>query len=371
MDWRFGFEVGSTVCFQSTVVVAATFALQRWVTDARSSCRLWTVCFVCVIGLVTAALLLPHRRLFHFPDTLDRETVLAVVVWQQRMTLTLATLWGAGVAVSCIRKVLLYWQLMRFLQACKPVDVARLRSLGLDAGDQKDRLLQLPTNLHLLASPDIQGPFCWQLHRPVIVLPTYLLKEQETMLQHILLHELQHLRAMHPMQYFLQGVCSTIFWFHPLVWSAARDAELNREYFCDEVAARAAGKFAPYLRTLAMVADRCRSIPCTGSPRGALAFGNRPSVLMRRCHRLVQLAEGGKRLSPWRSGVAIAALLIFTGLIQQLWLPTNAMASQRSGWSPWPRWTAAALHQLEIQVRDFESFEERVQLHELLVEDAS
>jgi hypothetical protein len=45
------------------------------------------------------------------------------------------------------------------------------------------------------------------------------------------------------------------------------------------------------------------------------------------------------------------------------------MASQRSGWSPWPRWTAAALHQINVDVRDFERFEERVQLHELLQPD--
>ncbi|EMI22354.1 peptidase M56 BlaR1, partial [Rhodopirellula maiorica SM1] len=72
------------------------------------------------------------------------------------------------------------------------------------------------------------------------------------------------------MQHFLQGVCSTLFWFHPLVGPAARGAELTREYLCDEVAAKAIGKFGAYLRTLAEVAERCGSVSCTNVPKGTL-----------------------------------------------------------------------------------------------------
>ena len=363
MDPRFAFEVGCTLCLQISVVIAVTFALQQWVGDARFGCRLWTACFVCVIGLVAAAFLLPHRRLFSFPSDLSRENTLNIVVWQSRLAIGLGIVWAAGVVVSLMQQAMLCGSLLRFLKlGCEAVDgETLLKRVDIEPRDQ--------AGLQILTSAQIQGPFCWQLHRPVIVLPTFLIDEDETTLRHVLLHELEHLRTQHPMQHFLQGICSTIFWFHPLVWSAARGAELTREYLCDEVAAKTVGKFGAYLRTLAKVAERCGSVSCTDVPKGTLAFGNQESALIQRSNRLVAVAEGRTSSSRWRPMFAMAALLLCTGLVQQIWLPTNAMASQRSGWSPWPKWSANALHQVNVQVRDFEQFEDRVQMHELMYED--
>lgn len=370
MDPRFAFEVEGTLCVQITVVIAATFALQRWIVDARSGCRLWTACFVCVIGLVIAAFLLPHRRLFDFPDALlgerSRESMLGLVTWQARIAIALGAAWGIGVGISLLRRAFLCVGLLRYLKHdCVQLDAeALLERINIDHQDQSD--------LSILASDKIQGPFCWQLHRPVIVLPTFLLNDDgddEASLRHVLLHEIEHLRTQHPMQHFLQGVCSTIFWFHPMVWMAGRDAELTREFLCDEVAARTVGKFGAYLRTLAEVAERCGSVSCTDVPKGTLAFGNQASALIRRSNRLVELASSQSTPSRWRPSVAMFALLLCAVLVQQVWLPTNAMASQRSDWSPWPAWTAETLNEFGIHVRDFELFEDRVQMHELLYEE--
>ena len=362
MDSHFAFEVGSALCLQITIVIALTFVLQRWVADARWRCRLWTTCFVCLIGLIAAALLLPHRRIFNFPAEMSRESLLSIVVWQTRFAIVLACIWAAGVAWSVLRRGMLWINLLKFFKMqCEPVDASELLNRA-SVTSFPDR------NLLILTSDRIQGPFCWQLHRPVIVLPTFLLSDDDA-LRHVLLHEVEHLRTQHPMQYFLQGVCSTVFWFHPLVWMAGRGAELNREFLCDEVAAKAAGNFGAYLRTLAKVAERCGIVSCTEVPRGTLAFGNQPSALIRRSNRLVELAEGEEPQPRWRPIAAIMGLLLCATLIQQVWLPTNAMASQRSDWSPWPTWTANALHQVDVQVRDFEVFEDRVQMHELLYQE--
>ncbi len=363
MDSRFAFEVGCTLCLQITALISVTLIIQRWTADVRSQCRLWTMCFICVIGLFAAALLLPHRRLFDFPGELSRESMLSVVVWQSRIATTLAGVWAIGAAWSLLRRVVLCFEVLRFLKTdCEPLDadalLTRTKVESLAGG-----------KLSILLSDRIPGPFCWQLHRPVIVLPTFLLTDDDAALRHVLLHEVEHLRTQHPMQHFLQGVCSTVFWFHPMVWIAARGAELTREYLCDEVAAKTAGKFGAYLRTLVKVAERCGNVSCTDVPKGTLAFGNQPSALLRRSRRLVELSKGDKPQSRWRPIAAMAGLLLCATLIQQVWLPTNAMASQRSDWSPWPSWTASALHQASVQVRDFELFQDRVQMHELLYDD--
>lgn len=113
MDAKFAFEVGTTLCLQITVLIAATFGLQRWIRDARSGCRLWTASFVCIIALVTAALLLPHRRLFDCPVELSRESLLSIVVWQGRIAIALAIAWGTSIVVSLLRRATL-WSRVRF-----------------------------------------------------------------------------------------------------------------------------------------------------------------------------------------------------------------------------------------------------------------
>ncbi|WP_047812322.1 M56 family metallopeptidase [Rhodopirellula islandica] len=366
MDLRFALEVGSTLCLQISIVIAMTAALQRWVVDARWGCRLWTTCFLCIIGLVAAALLLPHRRLFHFPVTLSRESMLEIVVWQTRIAIALLSVWTVGAVWSIVQRCWLCIGLLQFLRhECDPIDAAEL----LQATDISSNECQ---PLSICVSDKIQGPFCWQLHRPVVVLPSFMINDHhagDATLRHVLLHELEHLRTQHPMQHFLQGICSTLFWFHPMVRSAAHKAELTREFLCDEVAATTIGKFSAYLRTLAKVAEQCRRQPCNGAPKGTLAFGNDDSTLIRRSKRLVMLAENKPARAHWRAIMALTTILLCATLVQQVWLPTNVMASQRSDWSPWPSWTAKALHQFNLQVRDFESFEDRVQMHELLTEE--
>ncbi|MEM1068078.1 MAG: M56 family metallopeptidase, partial [Planctomycetota bacterium] len=293
MDTRFAFEVICALTVQVTILIATTFALQRWVNDSRTGSRLWTACFVCVIGLIAAGLLLPHRRLFGFPSGMSRETLVNYVQWQHGIALTLVTVWLAGVIAIFVRKVSICLRLTRFLnQHCMNIDAEDvLRRVDIRSVDWSHS-----SKLRLAVSPHIQGPFCWQFHAPVIVLPEFLLNGDETTLRHVLLHELEHLRTKHPMQHFLQSVCATIFWFHPMVALAARRAELNREFLCDELAAKTIGKFSAYLRTLATVAEHsrnlvgCRSVGCS-SPSGTLAFGNQESALILRCKRLVQVSN--------------------------------------------------------------------------------
>lgn len=361
MDARFAMEVACSLCVQISILIGSTFMIQRWVGDARAACRLWTLCFVLMIGMVSAGVLLPHRRLLDFPVTLSRETLLTLVSWQTNIAIGLGIVWAIGTTVALIRRASLCVALLKFLSTrCEKLDtIATLDRVGVKADDQEE--------LNILSSVEIQGPFCWQLHRPVIVLPAFLIDEDDTTLRHILLHEIEHLRTRHPMQHFLQGVCSTVFWFHPMVGSAARGAELTREFLCDEVAAKTAGKFGAYLGTLAKVAERCGSVSCTQVPKGTLAFGYQKSALIRRSERLVRLAHSGTPTKPYRSLIAIAGLVAIAVSVQQVWIPTNAMASQRSDWSPWPTWTANALHQINVQVRDFERFDNRVQMHELML----
>jgi len=369
MNESYAFEIGLTLCFQVLVVVAATRGLQVWIDDARSSCRLWTVCFLSILGLMVAAILLPHRRMFAFHESFSPDALVKIITWQTWLVVALAMVWSTGLAILLLRRGIQYSGLLRFLrERCEDITPGQLMAPNQGDAPTVPELLASDKRLmrlQLMVSKDIRGPFCWQLHRPVIVLPQYLLREDQTVLRHVLGHEMEHLRSQHPMQHFLQGFCSIVFWFHPVVWWAARNAELTREFTCDEVVAVADGKIANYLRTLAKIAEKCTDSH-SRSPSGTLAFGNQKSSLIRRSDRLVNLALNPRRKRPFRSWVAFTSLLLIAFAANQVWLPTNVIASTRSDWSPWPRWTARTLYHFDVRVRDYEPFDERSQMHELL-----
>ncbi len=370
MSASLAFEVAVALVLQVSLLVLASVWLQRHVRDSRGLCRMWTVCFVSILALIAVAFLLPHRRVFFLPPSLASHTLLEIVAWQARLIKGLAVIWLIGIAVSLIRRAFQCWLLVRFLkQRCVPATETQLAGLPSgwdDAGSQPASADRPLRSLTILVSAEINGPFCWQLHRPVIVLPQYLVDGDAMHCRHVLLHEWEHLRTNHPMQHFLQGICSTLLWFHPAVWVAARDAELAREFLCDEVAARRGGRFSDYLRTLVKIAERCACSPFTATASGALAFGNRKSSLIRRSERLLELAGRTSEDRSGRPNWAIGGLVLVAILVSQVWLPTNAIATHRSHWSPWPTWTATTLHDFGVTVRDFETFDERTQMHELL-----
>lgn len=369
MNGSFAMEVGLALCVQVTLVVLVTMGLQRFVGRASSACRLWSICFVSILGLVAAAMLLPHRRLLAFPEFISPNVVAFVAKWQGTLVGVLIAVWITGMVIRTVRSGLGCLHLMRFFRnSCQPLDQTQSESLPITVPKL--------SSLLILVSDQIQGPFCWQLHRPIVVLPAYLFDRTNdanfTSLGHVLSHEVEHLRTKHPMQHFLQGVCSTLFWFHPAVRVAANGAELQREYLCDEVAATTGGKFGAYLRTLVTIAERCGGTSCTHVPKDALAFGNRKSALIKRSDRLVRLASkrkdtnhDGQKFAAAGSWVSFALLIIAVVGISQCWLPVNASASNRNGWSPWPTWTAKALHDIDIHVRDFEPFDEHTAMYKV------
>lgn len=348
-------EMVVSLCAQITLVIFMTVVIERWLGSAKLACRLWTSSFVATLGLIAAALLLPHVRWLAVPASLPDATIWSIVTWQTRVIRGAIVVWACVFVFILVRWCIRCSRLLRFLASrCRPMTSEEIATLPVAAGE-------VPMNVRWLVSEDVQGPFCWQLHQPTIVLPLYALSEDRTTLRHLLIHELEHLRTSHPLQHFLQGLCGSLLWFHPAAWWARRHAELVREYVCDEAAATTGGTVAAYLRTLANVAERS-----IHSPACTLGFGRCKSALVRRSLRLVALAEQPSEQSPTRSVVAVLALGITVIAASQLWLPVNPLASSRSRMSPWPHWTADVLHDFGIHVRDFERFDQRQGLHELI-----
>ncbi|WP_182864606.1 M56 family metallopeptidase [Rhodopirellula sp. JC639] len=356
------FEAVASVPLQVLIVVTAVVLLGRSVDQAAAVCRLWTIGFLSILGLVAAGFLFPHLRLMH-SDGLSNDlsnaaarTVLAAQAWTLKIA---AAVWIVGFAYVLLQRLVRMIVLSQFFsQRCREMTDEEIAGLPLETQDA------LPKNLRWLVSFEMHGPFCWQLQRPTIVLPSCLLREDEGVLRHVILHELEHLRTNHPLQHFLQGSCNALLWFHPAVWWAARNAELTREFHCDEVAAGNGGTIADYLKTLARIAEQNTTAPtCT------LAFGRRKSAIIRRTERLLAQSEStcdrSSSHARLRGSLAIGSLLLVVLLASQLWLPVNLLASSRARLSPWPTWSAEVLHDFGVSVRDYERFDARHDLNEL------
>ncbi|MDV6029876.1 MAG: M56 family metallopeptidase [Phycisphaera sp. RhM] len=357
------FETVASLPLQVLVVVVGIVVLSRYVGHAATNCRLWTIGFVAILGLIAAAFLLPHLRLFNDLGRLSEPAARTMFALQDWIIKALVVVWAIGFAVVLIRRLGRMIVLSQFFsQRCRVMTDEEIATLPLGERDE------LPKHLRWLVSFEKHGPFCWQLQRPTIVLPSCLLREDEDVLRHVLLHELEHLRTNHPLQHFLQGTCNALLWFHPAIWWAARNAELTREFHCDEVAAKAGKTIASYLKTLAKVAEQSATAPtCT------LAFGRRKSAIVRRTERLVSQVETTQGLDSsharGRASLAIGCLVLVVLVVSQLWLPVNVLASSRTPVSPWPTWTANLLHDFGVSVRDYERFDARHDLHELLSDD--
>lgn len=107
-------------------------------------------------------------------------------------------------------------------------------------------------------------PAVFGLRRPVVVLPAAL----DVPAEHVLLHELAHVRRGDLWTQAGFGVVLALYWFHPLVWLARARAHAVREICCDATVAPALGDATAYRATLLQAARRM----VAGRPAGLAGF---------------------------------------------------------------------------------------------------
>jgi HEAT repeat protein/beta-lactamase regulating signal transducer with metallopeptidase domain len=165
--------------------------------------------------------------------------------------------WAAGAALVASRWLAGMVALRRCLKGARPIS-----GPGWDEPLRRasDRLL-LDTPVRLLVSDRVPMPLTAGVLRPVVLLPESALEWSEERRRAVIVHELAHVQRRDALAHALAWAACALWWFHPMVWAAARRLRAESERACDDLVLRAGTRASSY-------ADHLLDIVCHApSPR--------------------------------------------------------------------------------------------------------
>ncbi|HVC95664.1 MAG TPA: M56 family metallopeptidase, partial [Pirellulales bacterium] len=172
--------------------------------------------------------------------------------------------------------------------------------------------LKLRRHVTLCESTRVETPLTWGTWRAVIALPMGHTEWPAEQLRAVLVHELAHVKRRDCLAQLLAQVACALYWFHPLVWLAARQLRMEAERACDDCALSDGTPGADYASYLVAVARAGRS--ARGATIVAIAF-TRTSRLERRVRAVLDVTVGRQPVSPVTAvTIAFAAIVCFPPL---------------------------------------------------------
>jgi hypothetical protein len=123
--------------------------------------------------------------------------------------------------------------------------------------------------VHLLSNEQRTMPMLWGILRPKVLLPATSTEWSDDRVEAVLLHEFAHVRRWDCATQLLARLVCALYWYHPLVWWAARRLKAESELACDDLVLNAGCGAPDYAEHLLQVAAGTR----VGLPLGSAAIG--------------------------------------------------------------------------------------------------
>src|SRR5258706_5127856 len=156
----------------------------------------------------------------------------------------------------------------RIVNRARPLDSADWLSPLFEVSDR----LALEEPPRLLRSEDAKMPFACGVFRATIILPAECDSWSLDRRRAVLLHELAHVRRHDLISHTLSRLACAVYWFHPLVWTAAKQLRSESERACDDLALACGARATDYAEHLL---DIVTSVRRDSTPVVALAMARR------------------------------------------------------------------------------------------------
>ncbi|MEP6509654.1 MAG: M56 family metallopeptidase, partial [Gemmatimonadales bacterium] len=125
-------------------------------------------------------------------------------------------------------------------------------------------------------SADVELPFTYGLRNPVIVLPSDADSWDEAQMKATLMHEAAHAKRADGVALLVTQLIVALYWWHPIVWVAARAAAADRERACDDAVLREGMRASDYGQCLLAHADTMAA--WKSSPLATVMFGHSAGI---------------------------------------------------------------------------------------------
>lgn len=224
-------------------------------------------------------------------------------------------IWASGAVWLVGRLVLGAILLRRVVRRGTALEQTEWRRPLLEAADRL-ALERLP---RLVMSDRLPMPFACGVLQPAIVLPTGAAEWDDRRRRAVLFHELAHLSRYDLIGNALGQLTCAVYWFHPLVWVAARKLRVESERAADDLVlgvGTRASEYADHLLQIVCRAARSRT------PAIALPMAQRHEFE----GRMLAILERGARREPASSRHAAALGAVALSLV----IPLAALAPARA-----------------------------------------
>lgn len=175
-----------------------------------------------------------------------------IVLWT---SITAALLAWLGYGALSVRSI---------VRRARPLDEARWMTALCDIADRLD----LDAVPRLVASNRVEMPFACGILQPTIVLPDSAETWSADRRRAVLFHELAHVRRRDLVGHTLGRLACALYWFHPLIWTAARRLRAESERACDDLVLSCGARASDYADHLLdlVVGVRRHAAPATALP---------------------------------------------------------------------------------------------------------
>jgi beta-lactamase regulating signal transducer with metallopeptidase domain/HEAT repeat protein len=181
---------------------------------------------------------------------------------------TLAAAWALVALALALHLAYGAWSVRRIIRRARPLDAPEWQTPLYEIADR----LGLDAAPRLLRSDDVKMPFAAGLLSSTIVLPAESDGWSAERRSAVLIHELGHVRRRDLIGHTVGRVACALYWFHPLVWTAARRLRAESERACDDLALVFGARPSEYAEHLLEIVTCVRD---HATPSVALAMAHR------------------------------------------------------------------------------------------------